>query len=55
MTWFRGDPREPRPAGTGPDRPTAVRWHLDTLRAQGFGEARQIRCSASDSLVAALR
>ncbi|WP_327436512.1 class I SAM-dependent methyltransferase (plasmid) [Streptomyces sp. NBC_01201] len=50
-----GDPREPRLAGARPDRPTSVQWHLDTLRAQGFGEARQIWCSASDSLVAALR
>ncbi|MER6526247.1 class I SAM-dependent methyltransferase [Streptomyces sp. NPDC001508] len=50
-----GDPREPRPAGTKPDRPTAVQWHLDTLREQGFAEARQIWCSAGDALVAALR
>ncbi|MCD9586659.1 trans-aconitate 2-methyltransferase [Streptomyces sp. 8ZJF_21] len=50
-----GDPREPRPAGTKPDRPTATSWHLATLREQGFAEARQIWCSASDALVAALR
>ncbi|MFF0970312.1 class I SAM-dependent methyltransferase [Streptomyces sp. NPDC003703] len=50
-----GDPREPRPAGALPDRPTATSWHLDTLREQGFTEARQLWCSASDALVAALR
>ncbi|MYU11816.1 methyltransferase domain-containing protein [Streptomyces sp. SID8361] len=50
-----GDPREPRPASTKPDRPTATSWHLDTLREQGFAEARQIWCSAGDALVAALR
>ncbi|MCC4317359.1 class I SAM-dependent methyltransferase [Streptomyces malaysiensis] len=50
-----GDPREPRPAGMKPDRPTATSWHLDTLREQGFAEARQVWCSAGDALVAALR
>lgn len=50
-----GDPREPRPAGARPGRPTTTRWHLDALREQGFTEARQIWCSASDALVAALR
>ncbi|NED15021.1 class I SAM-dependent methyltransferase [Streptomyces sp. SID9124] len=50
-----GDPREPRPAGARTDRPTATAWHLDTLRAQGFSEARQLWCSASDALVAAMR
>ncbi|WP_399894642.1 class I SAM-dependent methyltransferase [Streptomyces sp. BBFR51] len=50
-----GDPREPRPAGERGDRPTATRWHVDTLREQGFGEVRQLWCSASDALVAALR
>ncbi|MEU6608328.1 class I SAM-dependent methyltransferase [Streptomyces shenzhenensis] len=50
-----GDPREPRPVGAKPDRPTATRWHLDTLLEQGFAEARQVWCSASDALVAALR
>ncbi|MEU4898264.1 class I SAM-dependent methyltransferase [Streptomyces sp. NPDC044780] len=50
-----GDPREPRPAGARPSRPTTVQWHLDTLREQGFTEARQIWCSAGDALVAGLR
>ncbi|MFE1046179.1 ABC transporter substrate-binding protein [Streptomyces olivaceus] len=50
-----GDPREPRPAGARPGRPTTNRWHLDALREQGFAEARQVWCSASDALVAALR
>ncbi|MEW2134683.1 class I SAM-dependent methyltransferase [Streptomyces sp. NPDC005435] len=50
-----GDPREPRPASAKRDRPTTTDWHLTTLREQGFSEARQIWCSASDALVAALR
>ncbi|MFJ3144613.1 class I SAM-dependent methyltransferase [Streptomyces halstedii] len=50
-----GDPRKPR-TGDGPrDRPTLTRWHVETLLEQGFGEARQVWCSASDALVAALR
>ncbi|NEB76040.1 class I SAM-dependent methyltransferase [Streptomyces sp. SID14478] len=50
-----GDPRQPRAGAPRKDRPTATRWHLETLLAQGFGEARQVWCSASDALVAALR
>ncbi|MER5437725.1 class I SAM-dependent methyltransferase [Streptomyces sp. NPDC002790] len=50
-----GDPRVPRPAGAKADRPVATQWHLDALREQGFGEARQVWCSPSDALVAALR
>lgn len=52
-----GDPREPvRAAGGGRgDRPTGTSWHLDTLRAAGFAEARPVWCSTSDALVAALR
>lgn len=36
------------PSGSG-------KWHLDTLREQGFTEARQIWRSPSDALIAALR
>ncbi|MEU1942016.1 class I SAM-dependent methyltransferase [Streptomyces sp. NPDC020125] len=51
-----GDPRRPKPdGGARQDRPTATRWHLETLLGQGFSEARQVWCSASDALVAALR
>ncbi|WP_432253783.1 hypothetical protein [Streptomyces sp. HNM1019] len=51
-----GDPREPSPhGGARRDRPTATRWHLETLLDRGFSEARQVWCSASDALVAALR
>ncbi|TDC70950.1 class I SAM-dependent methyltransferase [Actinomadura sp. GC306] len=51
-----GDPRGPaRPAADPSERPTDVRWHLDALREQGFAEARQVWCSHSDALVAALR
>ncbi|MGV9849368.1 class I SAM-dependent methyltransferase [Streptomyces sp. NPDC003442] len=51
-----GDPRQPKPdGGARRDRPTATRWHLETLRGQGFSEARQVWCSAGDALVAALR
>ncbi|WP_203620909.1 response regulator [Streptomyces sp. SID8499] len=55
LSALLGDPREPRPAGAEPDRPTAPGRHLGTLREQGFAEARQGWCSASDALVAALR
>lgn len=48
-----GDPRGP--AKPKADRPTTTRWHLDTLREQGFAEARQVWCSPSDAVVAALR
>ena len=50
-----GDPREPRTGEGRRDRPTLTRWHLETLLEQGFHEARQVWCSASDALVAALR
>lgn len=30
-------------------------WHIETLRAAGFAEARQVWCSVPDALVAALR
>ncbi|GAA4491114.1 hypothetical protein GCM10023191_024400 [Actinoallomurus oryzae] len=30
-------------------------WHLDTLREQRFTETREIWCSPSDVLIAALR
>ncbi|GAA2972708.1 class I SAM-dependent methyltransferase [Streptomyces drozdowiczii] len=50
-----GDPRQPRTAVERRDRPTTTRWHIDTLLAKGFSEARQVWCSASDALVAALR
>lgn len=50
-----GDPRQSRLAGADRDRPTTTRRNLDTLLEQGFGEARQVWCSASDALVAALR
>ncbi|MZD08864.1 methyltransferase domain-containing protein [Streptomyces sp. SID5785] len=50
-----GDPRERRTDPRRRDRPTTTRWHLDTLLDRGFGEARQVWCSASDALVAALR
>ncbi|MFE9104205.1 class I SAM-dependent methyltransferase [Actinomadura geliboluensis] len=50
-----GDPRDPARGHSGPDKPTTVAWHLDALRAQGFSEARQVWCSPSDALVAALR
>ncbi|WUH99820.1 class I SAM-dependent methyltransferase [Spirillospora sp. NBC_00431] len=49
-----GDPRTPDGAH-GAERPTTIRWHLDTLREQGFAEARQVWCSPTDALVAALR
>ncbi|WP_069811346.1 class I SAM-dependent methyltransferase [Streptomyces sp. TP-A0874] len=49
-----GDPRVPGDH-TRRDRPTTVQWHLDTLRASGFAEARQVWCSPSDAVVAALR
>ncbi|MEV3946838.1 MULTISPECIES: class I SAM-dependent methyltransferase [Streptomyces] len=50
-----GDPREPRTGEGRRDRPTLTRWHVETLLEQGFREARQVWCSASDALVAALR
>ncbi|MBQ0826209.1 class I SAM-dependent methyltransferase [Streptomyces tagetis] len=50
-----GDARQPRPDGPPRDRPTTTAWHLETLLAQGFGQARQVWCSASDAVVAALR
>ncbi|MYT75769.1 MULTISPECIES: class I SAM-dependent methyltransferase [unclassified Streptomyces] len=50
-----GDPRRPKPPGEPRDRPTATRWHVETLLARGFSEARQLWCSTSDALVAALR
>ncbi|MFD4900651.1 class I SAM-dependent methyltransferase [Streptomyces sp. NPDC058411] len=50
-----GDPRRPRADAGRRDRPTLTRWHIETLLEQGFGEARQVWCSASDALVAALR
>ncbi|MFI0480235.1 class I SAM-dependent methyltransferase [Actinomadura sp. 9N215] len=49
-----GDPRSPDGAHRA-DRPTTTRWHLDALREQGFAEARQVWCSHSDALIAALR
>ncbi|MEU8539031.1 class I SAM-dependent methyltransferase [Streptomyces sp. NPDC048717] len=36
------------------DTPSAG-WHADTLRAAGFGEARPVWCSPSDTMVLALR
>ncbi|MET7288235.1 class I SAM-dependent methyltransferase [Streptomyces sp. NPDC005573] len=36
------------------DMPSAA-WHADTLRAQGFGEARPVWCSPSDTLLLALK
>lgn len=30
-------------------------WHADTLRAAGFGEARAVWCSPSDTLILALK
>lgn len=36
------------------DTPSA-RWHADTLRAAGFGEARPVWSSPSDSLVLAVK
>ncbi|NDZ80215.1 class I SAM-dependent methyltransferase [Streptomyces sp. SID10853] len=50
-----GDPRNPAAAKTPTDRPTSARWHADTLRAQGFAEARQAWCSPSDALMVGLR
>ncbi|MFJ8825378.1 class I SAM-dependent methyltransferase [Streptomyces sp. NPDC102467] len=50
-----GDPRKPRTDPPRRDRPTATRWHIETLLRQGFSEARQVWCSTSDALVAALR
>ena len=50
-----GDPREPHSGGRRGPRPTTTEWHLQTLRAAGFVEVRQMWCSASDALVAALR
>lgn len=49
------DPRRRATPAHGRNRPTATRWHADALREQGFGEARQIWCSPSDALMAALR
>lgn len=48
-----GDPRRPSPRASRRDRP--VGWHIEALREQGFREARQVWCSTSDALVAALR
>ncbi|XRQ06624.1 class I SAM-dependent methyltransferase [Actinomadura welshii] len=48
-----GDPRGAARPESGP--PPTVGWHLDTLRAQGFAEARQVWCSHCDALIAALR
>ncbi|WP_263171782.1 class I SAM-dependent methyltransferase [Streptomyces sp. SCSIO ZS0520] len=51
-----GDPRTPADhAAPRPDRPTTVQWHADTLRAQGFTEARQAWCSTTDAVMVALR
>ncbi|MFI5663678.1 class I SAM-dependent methyltransferase [Streptomyces sp. NPDC051684] len=50
-----GDPRQARTDPSHRDRPTATQWHIDTLLRHGFGEARQVWCSASDALIAALR
>lgn len=50
-----GDPRKPRPDDERRNRPTATDWHIETLLKQGFSEVRQVWCSASDALVAALR
>lgn len=50
-----GDPRHPADRSAVRDRPTATQWHLETLRAAGFTEARQAWCSTSDALVVALR
>lgn len=33
----------------------SVRWHAEALRAAGFGEARPVWCSPSDTLLLALR
>ncbi|WP_367220774.1 hypothetical protein [Streptomyces sp. 16-176A] len=55
---LRGEPLpvpRRRPAGAEPGRPTAAGRHLGTLREQGFAEARQGWCPASDALVTALR
>ncbi|RKS78948.1 methyltransferase family protein [Actinomadura pelletieri DSM 43383] len=49
-----GDPRHPN-GGHRAERPTTTRWHLETLREQGFTEARQLWCSHTDALIAALR
>ncbi|WP_067901894.1 class I SAM-dependent methyltransferase [Actinomadura chibensis] len=50
-----GDPRDHGYAAANRDRPTSTRWHADALREQGFSEARQVWCSPSDALMAALR
>lgn len=50
-----GDPREPAASDVTRDRPRSTQWHADTLREQGFAEARQVWCSPSDALMAALR
>ena len=52
-----GDPRHPSVPRSAPqgDRPTTTDWHLRALRDAGFAEARQVWCSASDAVVAALR
>lgn len=49
------DPRERTASAHERDRPTSARWHAGTLREQGFSEARQVWCSPSDALMAALR
>lgn len=50
-----GDPREQVTGGVRRNRPTTTSWHVETLRDVGFAEARQVWCSSSDALVAALR
>ncbi|MFC9736893.1 class I SAM-dependent methyltransferase [Streptomyces noursei] len=64
--WWRLAAADPRLAGPTAERfeiygehadgetPT-VQWHVDALRAAGFGEARAVWASPTDSLVLALR
>ncbi|NLU75586.1 class I SAM-dependent methyltransferase [Streptomyces sp. HNM0575] len=50
-----GDPRNPSGVKPPDDRPTSTDWHIRTLLRAGFAEARQVWCSHSDALVAAVR
>lgn len=49
-----GDPRGPV-LDHGRKGPLSTDWHASALRDSGFGEARQIWCSTSDAVMAALR
>lgn len=50
-----GDPRNPSDVTPPGDRPTTTDWHIRTLLGAGFTEARQVWCSPSDAVVAAVR